>query len=660
MSILKFGAIRLGFSLFGVALSVQAAQAGQLLSGNYTRIYYGDNGLWNWATEGKGIQLKYNSTSWTDMSYPITPWTTAAVKFSVNGTNYEYLGKTAGTNSSPFLTVEEDDLSFGTKNVSKYVWEAGALDIEKYEYWDDASKTLYMHFAVTNTGGTQATNVRLMHAVDPDQEVNIYGNSFYKAYNDVIDADGDGVKDYAQSVATVSGITVGYGVCNPTSQTVGFTQFSDNVDSTFSDPADANNDDTLHWRHNAGTIPAYETVNFGFVVSWDTTETSAKNLYVNESDALCVIADQDGDNHRNEVFDGDDCDDENAGINPDAYDIPNNGIDEDCDGEDTIVEYYCNEDLDGDNYGSEEIVLSADFDCDDAGESDLDTDCDDSNATVYPGATELPNDGVDQDCNGADLVTGDPDSDGDGLTDVDEEEVYNTDPLDSDTDDDGLTDGEEVLQYETDPLNPDTDSDDLQDGEEVEDTHTDPLDSDSDNDDLEDGEEVNDTETDPLDSDTDNDGLTDGEEVYEYSTDPLLPDTDGDLLIDGDEVEIHSTDPLDPDSDDDALSDGQEVITWHTAPLNPDTDEDCREDGEEVSLGSDPLNPDTDGDGVNDCDEGNGDEDGDGVINLLDPLEALALIPTGGLACNSAGLPVGGFLSGFAALALARRRRMVR
>ncbi len=44
------------------------------------------------------------------------------------------------------------------------------------------------------------------------------------------------------------------------------------------------------------------------------------------------------------------------------------------------------------------------------------------------------------------------DSDGDGLTDVEETEVYGTDPNDADTDDGGVDDGTEVLTNVTDPL----------------------------------------------------------------------------------------------------------------------------------------------------------------------------------------------------------------
>lgn len=95
------------------------------------------------------------------------------------------------------------------------------------------------------------------------------------------------------------------------------------------------------------------------------------------------------------------------------------------------------------------------------------------------------------------------DTDGDGLTDDDETNLYGTDPSDPDTDGDGLTDGEEVLTYITDPL----------------------------------------------DADTDNDGLTDGEEVLTYGTNPNTPDTDGGTVLDGDEVLVNGTDPLDPSDD---------------------------------------------------------------------------------------------------------------
>jgi predicted outer membrane repeat protein len=41
-------------------------------------------------------------------------------------------------------------------------------------------------------------------------------------------------------------------------------------------------------------------------------------------------------------------------------------------------------------------------------------DCDDANATIHPGATEIVDDGIDQDCDGLDLTAADLDRDGDG------------------------------------------------------------------------------------------------------------------------------------------------------------------------------------------------------------------------------------------------------
>ena len=67
------------------------------------------------------------------------------------------------------------------------------------------------------------------------------------------------------------------------------------------------------------------------------------------------------------------------------------------------------------------------------------------------------------------------DSDNDGLSDGDEINIHNTDPLDTDTDDDGLLDGDEVNVYGTDPLDTDSDSDGLSDGDEVFIYGTDPA-----------------------------------------------------------------------------------------------------------------------------------------------------------------------------------------
>jgi Tol biopolymer transport system component len=135
---------------------------------------------------------------------------------------------------------------------------------------------------------------------------------------------------------------------------------------------------------------------------------------------------------------------------------------------------------------------------------------------------------------------GERDSDGDGLTDRQEEEI-GTDPNNPDTDNDGLSDGEEVLRRNTDPLNPDTDTDLLSDGAEVLEHNTDPLNPDTDSDLLSDGEEIS-LGTDPRNPDTDSDGLIDGEESPPCP-DPLNPDSDGDGIIDGQDL-----DPCDPNN----------------------------------------------------------------------------------------------------------------
>ena len=81
-----------------------------------------------------------------------------------------------------------------------------------------------------------------------------------------------------------------------------------------------------------------------------------------------------------------DCDDADASINPGATDIPDDGIDQDCDGSDATTPPPADADADG---------------------YPVTVDCDDDDASINPGATDIPNDGIDQNCDGADLVVDD-------------------------------------------------------------------------------------------------------------------------------------------------------------------------------------------------------------------------------------------------------------
>lgn len=127
------------------------------------------------------------------------------------------------------------------------------------------------------------------------------------------------------------------------------------------------------------------------------------------------------------------------------------------------------------------------------------------------------------------------DTDGDGLTDMDEQK-YGTDPNNKDTDGDGLSDGDEVHKYRTNPLKADTDGDGLNDYQ-----------------------EVMQYKTDPLSVDTDNDGLSDYDEVMVHKTNPLLKDTDGGGMEDGAELRV-SKDPLDPKDDMIDLTEAKPIV----------------------------------------------------------------------------------------------------
>ena len=94
-----------------------------------------------------------------------------------------------------------------------------------------------------------------------------------------------------------------------------------------------------------------------------------------------------------------DCNDNDNTVYPGAVEICGDGIDQDCDGSDLA----CGPD-------------PKDVDDDGDGYSENQGDCNDSDRGIYPGATEICEDGIDQDCDGSDMPCMDPPSKPGGVT----------------------------------------------------------------------------------------------------------------------------------------------------------------------------------------------------------------------------------------------------
>jgi hypothetical protein len=93
-------------------------------------------------------------------------------------------------------------------------------------------------------------------------------------------------------------------------------------------------------------------------------------------DGVVLIIDEDNDGFNSD----EDCNDNDPDINTDAIDIPNNSIDENCDGIVLII------DEDNDGFNSDE-------------------DCNDNDPDINPDAIDIPNNSIDENCDGVDLIT---------------------------------------------------------------------------------------------------------------------------------------------------------------------------------------------------------------------------------------------------------------
>lgn len=183
----------------------------------------------------------------------------------------------------------------------------------------------------------------------------------------------------------------------------------------------------------------------------DGADTDCDGLDDNDEDDIVSYPDEDGDGHgasdapitgcdapTGALPTGDDCDDAEAGIHPDAPETCD-GVDQDCDGavdEDPSDGDTWYADADHDGYGDD---ASARLTCDSPGAAWTETpgDCDDTSDTISPEGLEICDGALDEDCDGEVDEGYYRDADGDGLGDDSACEPGETSVTNSADDDDG-------------------------------------------------------------------------------------------------------------------------------------------------------------------------------------------------------------------------------
>lgn len=103
------------------------------------------------------------------------------------------------------------------------------------------------------------------------------------------------------------------------------------------------------------------------------------------------------------VTNSEDCNDDDSSIHPDAMESCD-AIDNNCNGltDEGLSKNTYFLDSDGDGFGDASMQADTCIDEPPSGYVDNDLDCDDTNASIYPGSVDIPDNGIDEDCNGVD------------------------------------------------------------------------------------------------------------------------------------------------------------------------------------------------------------------------------------------------------------------
>jgi len=322
-----------------------------------------------------------------------------------SGSAYVYFGNPTGVSSTSERKLVASDAA-GSDSFGVSVAGAGDLDSDGYDdlvvgAHGNSDDGTYSGSAYVRDGGCRDLDGDGYECDDDcdDSDANTYPGAaeLESATAGMTDADGDGYGD--DSPAT--GVTAGTD-CDDTDLAVSpdgtegvgdeVDQDCDGVETCYADADDDGFIDGTTTVASADvdcTDPGEGQASDGMGECDDTDATTFPGAAAFDSSTACMT-DADGDGYGDDspatgVTAGTDCDDTDASFSPGATEGVGDEVDQDCDGGETC---YADADDDGFIDGTT-TVASADVDCTDPGEgqaSDAMGECDDSDATTFPGA----------------------------------------------------------------------------------------------------------------------------------------------------------------------------------------------------------------------------------------------------------------------------------